>query len=418
MNKSIFLTETIRKALKLHPLYIVERNRMRRSDVNAELLVEKAVRRAVRDVPFYKDYNKYLRGDFDIKRFPILRKTDILGNSPLLISRKAFRPMLKRKETGGSTGISLELFYSPSTIIRKEAVVDLGFAYIGKHLRKAVLRGNVPSGGKLFEKVGDGTILLSSYLLCSDTLETYLDVLRSERISCIHVYPSALTVLARLIEAKYGTAPNLPHLRGFFSSSEIFPAQEKELVKRVFPGVKIVDMYGHNELACAALSFDGAPFKFYSSFGFVELIPNGEVVNGRRVAEIVATSVLNRSMPFIRYGTDDYVLLDDQDRPIEILGRTSDHVYDLKGELCPCMVNTRNESFAHVTNFQYYQPEVGTLVMRVVPSEGFTEADRRLILEDMQNSFHQRLRCDVAVVDDVDRTPIGKQIRLVQCVKR
>lgn len=415
MNTKVFLKETTRRALRLHPQYIAEMRRMRHG-VDENKMLERAVRRAVRNVPYYQKYAPLLEGGFDISRFPILRKKDILDRSKEFVSRRAFKPLLKRKETGGSTGVSLELFYSPATIVRKNAVVDLGFEMIGKGLRRAVLRGNVPSDGKIYEFVGDGSIILSSYLLNSDTLDSYLDILRSNDVGCLHVYPSSITVLARLIIARYGTAPDLPALKGIFASSEVFSSESKEIVKQAFPGIKIVDMYGHNEVACAALSVDGGPFTFYPSFGYVEFIPTGEIVNGMRVAEIVATSVLNHAMPLIRYGTDDFVLLDDSDRPMEILGRSSDLVVDLKGEYCPCIVATRDISFVNVTNFQYFQPEAGKLVMRVVVTPNFAEQDRKYILEDMQNSFRDRMTCDVVVVEDVERTKIGKQKRLVSAI--
>ena len=405
----------VRRALRYTPTYRKEWKR--EFGDNPQALVEEAVRRAIRDVPYYEGYSRYMDGGFTLSRFPIIRKRDILSHSRELVSRKAFKPLLKRKETGGSTGMSLELFYSPSTILRKEVIRDYAFSLIGNNLRIASMRGDVPEGGALVGSAGGGGILLSSYLLSAATLDNYLDALRAHRTECLHVYPSAIGIMARLIIQKYGTAPNLPHLKGILGSSEIFSREEKQIVARAFPGVKIVDFYSHNELACAAIAVDDGPFEFYTGFGYVEFMPTGEEVNGNREGEIVATSVMNRTMPFIRYGTDDYVELDADGVPVAVIGRTSDYIFTKSGERLPCMVNTRNISFVNVVNFQYHQPEKGKLIMRIVPNDRFTEADRGYILEDMRNSYHGRLDCDVELVSDVERTPAGKQRRLVQDVK-
>ena len=413
MNTKIFIKELKRGLLKLMPAYSGERRQLRRTD--GEAMMHRAVRRAVKRVPYYKKYADVVgKEDFSLQDFPIIRKPDVLNHSRELVSRRAFKPLLHRKETGGSTGMSLELFVSPGTVMRNAAVVDGLFAMVAPKCRTAVLRGNVPAGGAVCQAIGNGDILLSSYLLSAENLDEYLSALRLNDINCLHVYPSAVSVLARLVYQRYGSSLHLPELRGIIASSEVFSADDKAIVAKAFPGVKVIDYYSHNEQACAAYSVDGEPYRFIPSFGYVEFIPTGDTVNGgHRVAEIVATSVMNRTMPFIRYGTDDYVELDDDGNVLSIIGRTSDQVIDRNGERVPCMVNTRDVSFANVLNFQYYQPAEGKLIMRVVVNDRYTESDRQNLLEDMNNSFAGRLDCDVVVVKDVDRTRIGKQIRLV-----
>lgn len=407
--------EVIRGMLRYLPMY--QRQRWRELHGDADKMLRKAVRRAVRDVPFYHDYDKYLSEPFDITRFPVIRKADIFEHSPEMVSRKAVKRLLKRKETGGSTGMSLELFYSPSTIIRKEAIRDIAFGLIGKKLKVAMLRGDRPADGKLWQRMANGDIMLSSYLLSAETLDEYLDIIRQNHITCLHVYPSSIAIMARLIVQRYGTALDLPDLKGILGSSEIFSREDKQVVMKAFPGVTIVDFYSHNELACAAIAVNDGFFKFYNGFGYVEFMSTGEKVNGNAVAEIVATSVMNRTMPFIRYATDDNVELDSEGNVVAIIGRTSDSVYTIAGEMIPCIVCTRDISFVNVVNFQFYQPRKGVLVMRIVPNEKFTDQDAQYILEDMNNSFVGRLECRVDVVNDVERTKAGKQRRLVQDVK-
>lgn len=407
---NITLKETLRKLLRLTFTYKCAQKRQL-SPFTQDIL-QKKVKRAIKNVPFYKGYFQYLRTSFSIKDFPIIRKKDIIGHESELVSKGVLRPLLMRKETGGSTGMSLELFYSPSIIISKNVLSDYAFSLIGKNLRIATLRGQRPANNKIWQNIGSN-LLLSSYQLSEKTVDTYLGVLKEKRINCLHVYPSSLSILTRLIKAKYGKA-NLPELKGIVASSEIFSKEEKLLVQSVFPHTKIVDLYGHNELVCCAIAVDDGFYKFFNNYGYVEFAETGEKINEHRIAEIIATSIMNTTMPFIRYGTEDYVELDANNNVVSIIGRTSDFVVNKDGELVPCIVLTRDISMQHVTNFQYYQPAKGKLTFRVIVNDQFTKIDQKYLLEDMEESFNGLMDCTISVVNHIEKTKIGKQKRLIQ----
>ena len=384
--------------------------------INAEVKehqVLKQIAKYVKNVPYYRSrHNDYIKQS--VQDLPVLRKPEILEHSSEFVSDKVLKSFLQKKETGGSTGYSLELFYSPSTIIKKQVYTDYVFSLIGKNLKVAMLRGVKPQNGAMYEKVNDKLILMSSYQLVPDNLETYLKILRDEKISCIHAYPSSITILARMIKERYQTI-SLPHLKGILCSSEIFSKEAKQLVKSVFSGAKIVDFYSHNELACCAWSVDDGPYHFDDSFGYVEFVPTGEFTNdGYSIAEIVATSMLNQEMPFVRYGTEDYVELDDKGNVISIIGRSCDFIVNKDRLLAPCIVVTRDDSMKNVINFQYYQDTIGVLDFRVMTTPLFSSKEKTLLLEDLMTSFDGKMTCRVVVVDTIERTKIGKQMRLVQ----
>lgn len=403
--------ENIRKLLRYTPTY--RKLKITLLSPFDEELLQKAILKAIKNVPFYKEYSQYLSTPFSIESFPIIRKKDLISKEELLVSRKSLKPLLTQVETGGSTGVSLKLFRSPQDIIKENVFVDYAFSLIGGNLRIAVLRGQKPANNLFYERVNKYKIILSTYLLSEDTLDDYLKLLRENDIDCLHVYPSSLSLLARLVKTKYGQV-DLPRLRGILSSSEIFSQKERELINEVFPNIKIIDYYGHNELACCAFSIDGGFYHFFEGYGFVEFLETDERVNGNRIAEIIATSIMNTTMPFIRYGTEDYVELDSQGRVVSIIGRSSDFVVNKKKKLVPCIVLTRNKSLQEVINFQYYQPSEGELIFRVVVTDKFSELDTRFILEDLNSSFLELMDCKVSVVDSIEKTRTGKQKRLIQ----
>lgn len=414
MDLKIIRTEHIRSLLTHWP-GIARTQRKLLADFDPKLL-ERAVKRAIRDIPFYKDYAQYIsNGTFDITRFPIIRKPDIKGHTRELVSKRIPKYFRVMKRTAGSTGIPLDVYYSPRLFIEKDLIVQHLFGLFGKGQRIALLRDHT-STGEIIESVGAKHWLLSPYFLSTQNLDKYLDILQQLHINVLHVYPSAITILARLIKDKYGTCP-VKGIRGIFASSESFDRDEKKIVKEVFPEAHLIDFYGHNELACNASAEDFGYFHFYMNFGYVEFLPTGDTLpNGNMICEIVATSVLNRTMPLIRYGTQDCVEMDKDGNIVSIYGRTSDFIVTKQGDVVPCLFLTRPSSTLNVINRQYYQPEPGKLITRVVVNDKYTEADRISMLEDMQRSFKDKMDCDVVIVPSIERGGRSKQKRLVQDV--
>lgn len=374
--------------------------------------VEAVVKEAIAHVPYYKDYGRYIVDGFDLGKLPVIRKPDISQKEDMFVSDRRNLKRLKQIETGGSTGYSLKLYRSFRDVINGIAMADDAFLRIGTDLRVAVLRGQKPKKG-ICERIDGKTILLSSYNLNQNTVDEYLECLKRYEITCLHVYPSSITILARLIKQKYGKA-DLPLLKGIFASSEIFDKENKRLVKDAFPGVKIVDYYGHNEQSCCAMAVDDGYFYFNPQCGYVEFADTGERIHGNRIAEIVTTSMMNKTMPFIRYATEDYVELDDLGRVVSIIGRTSDFVVNGRGEIVPCIMANRPLTLKNVVNFQYFQDQQGKLVFRVVTSPAFDRNDETYILEDLATSFGEDMECCIEKVNRIEHTKAGKQMRLIQ----
>ncbi len=397
--------------MSLLPLYNIWRRKAKNEKCDKST-IEKNIRNAIDKIPFYNGYKNFIAEGFDVKKLPVIRKKDIVGKEHLLINKCRWRFLLNRIETGGSTGVSLSLANSFFDNLKQKAFNDNTFAQIGTKLNIAELRGRKPKCG-ITQRVSRDRVLFSSYLLNANTLDEYIADFVKCGINCIHAYPSSLVVFARLIKNKYGNWPG-KELKGIVTSSEIFSKEDKKFVREVFKGVKIIDIYGHNEMACYAISIDDGFYKFSPEFGYVEFIDTGDVINGNRIAEIVATSMMNTTMPLIRYATDDYAELDKDGNVVSIIGRTSDFVVNKMGELAPCIVNTRTESMQNVLNFQFYQAREGKLTFRIIVNEKHNEREKKLLLEDLQMSFLDSMDCDVAIVTEIPKTRIGKQKRLIQ----
>lgn len=359
-------------------------------------------------------YNKQWN-TIDILKYsniPYLSKQDIIGRETELISKKYNKKSLIKKSTGGTSGISLNLYKPISDTIIETAFVDYAFSLILplKELRIGVLRGNKPSKG-LFEKQHNQYIM-SSYDLSNSNINQYIEYIKENNINCLSVYPTAITIFCKyLLDAKI----EIPEIKGILSSSEILTTESKKVIKQAFPNITLIDLYGQNEHVAFALSINAEPYKFYAQYGFTEFLDTGiNNERGNKICEIVSTGFVNRAMPLIKYRTEDYVEIDPTGNIVSIIGRSQDFLVNKKGELVPCIVLTRDKTLDNVISFQYIQNIVGEVIFRVVANNKFADIDINNIIEDIDNTFSGNIKGRVEVVKHIEKTKAGKQKRLIQ----
>lgn len=415
---NIKLKEFIRSLVKYTSEY-----KSTRLSLEGQFTMEKlraAVERAIEDVPYYRDngYKAMMTAgnEFDITAFPILHKTDVIGKEEQFVSERFWKFLLRKEKTGGTTGSPMRLFYSPTLSIQRTAMPDILFErFAPRNTQIAMLRGIRPKDGALWQRIGQYRIALSSYHINENNIDEYLDIIRRENVQVMTAFPSSLVVLASHIRDKYGTCPALP-LKALICSSEIFDRQSKELVMSVFPGVDVVDFYCMSEFVTAAYSIGLGSYEFNNNYGYVEFVDTGDrTPAGNRISEIVATSVMNDTMPLIRYATADYVELDEAGNVLNIIGRSSDYVVNKDGKLAPCIVVFNKKAMLKVGKFQYYQDTVGKVEFHVIPKgEDYTEQDRLVMKQNMEQAFGDAVECDVRIVDEIEYTRAGKVRRMVQ----
>lgn len=355
----------------------------------------------------WKDINNLNYSDI-----PYLSKQDIIGREKELISKKYNKKYLIKKSTGGTSGISLNLYKPISDTIIETAFVDYAFSLIlpKKELCVGVLRGNKPNKG-LFEKQYNQYIM-SSYDLSSSNINQYVEYIKNNNINCLSVYPTAITIFCKhLLAAKI----EIPEIKGILSSSEILTSESKKVIKQAFPNITLIDLYGQNEHVAFALSINTGPYKFYNQYGFSEFIDTGmSNEKGNKICEIVSTGFVNRAMPLIKYKTEDYVEIDPTGNIISIIGRSQDFLVNKDGELVPCIVLTRDKTLDNVISFQYIQNVAGEVIFRVVANNKFSDIDMNYIIEDIDNTFSGNIKGKVEIVKQIEKTKAGKQKRLIQ----
>jgi len=253
-----------------------------------------------------------------------------------------------------------------------------------------------------------------------ESIGRYLEHIRSIGPCYLHMYPSAANVLVRFL--KRSRLPPPSNVRGLLIGSENMYEEDRRAAEATF-GVRYFTWYGHSEkLVLAAECERSSVYHVLPTYGYCELVDeNGRPVSrpGER-GEIVGTGFMNRVMPFIRYRTGDHathagdrcrecgrhhLLLED------VRGhRTQEMLVGKSGALIPwTAVNTHEDTFDGVRQFQFAQTEVGRATLRVVPSSP-GDVDIERIRKDMAGRLQGQLELDVQVVPEIRLTERGKSV--------
>lgn len=379
------------------------------------------------NVPYYKDlFDKnnisYKINSFEeFEKIPYLTKEIIRNNFEKLQSKEK----IKKYEvtTGGTTGMPMEFYLDKNVALNELAFVDYywhKFSSEYKNVSKiAILRGNIPSNGKKFEKIGN-RLIMSSFELLKKNTEEYLKVLEKFNPDYLHIYPSSLFLVAEYI-LQNSIKINLSRLKGIYSSSETLTDFQREIIEEAFK-VKICDLYGHSERA--VIAFDNIKNKNYILdllYGYTEVIDEKNkniILESHKEGEIVATSFWNKSMPFIRYKTGDNGVSSGKFDSLEkISGRKSEYFIDKNYNkvLFTCADEPFWDFRVKVDAYQYIQNETGKCQLKIVKSKKnlLTKSDEEKIKKELKR-LYPNIEFYILYVENIERTKRGKYKYLIQ----
>ncbi len=344
----------------------------------------------------------------DIKQIPYLSKKEIRENFKELLSKENIKS--NYMNTGGSTGTPLKLKKSIDNHIKEIVFLDFYMQKLGLKgfkTRKALLRGNIPKKG-ISERIGN-QLILSSYLISETTVNEYISLLEEFNPEILHVYPSSIYSIAKLVE-KNNLKIKVSKLKVIFSSSEIFTKFQKELVSKVFK-CHIFDLYGNTETTVQAINlFPEESYKFNDFYSYVEVIDN----------QIITTSFNDLVMPLIRYKTDDEVDYSKNGRDFIIKGRTQDYIYGKNRETFPVVGVIFGQHFSFfkkINNFQIIQNKLGKITF-LIEGKKLDLKEEKEIRNTISKATNNLIRIKIEYIDQIERTNRGKYKFLIQNTKQ
>jgi histidinol-phosphate aminotransferase len=246
------------------------------------------------------------RGPQTLAALPILTKDIIRERFDDLVDSR-FQRLSAYAETSGTTGQPLRMRLNESYIALDYACMYQMWAQAGYRFRDPflALRSYVPStaGEPLWKHdSAQNTLFMSAYHFSPKNAADYMRTISEFKPKFIRSYPSSLMVLADYLER---TGQRIPSVCGLFTASETLSLHEREQIQRVF-GPILFDWYGMTEPTLVAYEgpeHDGLNIVW--QYGHAEFISDTSLSPSE--SRLIATSLANPVMPFIRYDTGDIV---------------------------------------------------------------------------------------------------------------
>lgn len=357
-----------------------------------------------------------------LSSMPVLDRDEVRRDPEAFLSR-SWEGRLLRHGTSGTTGTPLQVYWTQESADIERALIwrhRLAHGCIPGRSWRGVLVGHriVPPGRRKppYWRVNlpERQIHLSTYHISPGTAGLYAAEIGRRGVRFLEGYPSVLYALAWSLEQAGSKLP----LEAVFFGAEPMLGFQRDCVERVF-SCRALDFYGLTERVVSAsqfecgdwlhLNWENCVFEVVDSSG--ASVPEGET------GELIGTSLGNLGFPLLRYRTGDMARL----LPGTCsCGRRSPRMapVDTKREsllvmpdgslLSASSLTYPFKSVRHISESQLVQKELGVLTVRLVPAEGYSEDDGRLLIRGLRECLPPSLDVRLEIVGSIPRTASGK----------
>jgi phenylacetate-CoA ligase len=374
---------------------------------------------AYREVPFYRSLFGSLPTPEDLGSLPIVTKAALRAGYPHLTTRNTGQRCHENR-TSGSTGANFCVREDAETAGWHRASLLLAFEWSGWQLGEPHLQTGVTPRRGLVKTVKDRLLrcaYVSAFDLSDEALDRALQLLDRRGIVHVHGYPASLFYLAR---RALQTGWNQP-LRSIVSWGDTLYDHYRQMIQRAF-GARVLDTYGISEgmQVCAQCEQHGL-YHIHALDVIVECVDDeGRPVPAGQPGHLLLTRLHPGPMPLIRYRVGDLAVMSDRfcvcrrgfSTMESIQGRDTDVVITPAGNrLIVHFFTGILNHFTDVESFQVVQESADAMLVRVVPSTGFTKQTPRKIVSALRKNGAD-LEIEVEVVNAIPVAVSGKS-RLV-----
>jgi len=350
----------------------------------------------------------------DINSYPNTTKQDIQNSPTNYINKKKSNAFTFNSSTGGTTGKPLELVADLNAIIEDQAQSYRQLVWAGykKGDKRIWLRADmiVPttqdSAPYWRNNIVDNMLMMSAYHINQSSLIDYVKELNRYQPRIIQAYPSAIFLLAKLIETSNCSLE--VDLKSIVLSSESFSTEQKEFIERVF-NCPVFSWYGLSERVATVGTCSAGELHLIEDYGFHEFDENGV---------LIATGFHNNVMPIVRYNTGDRFKGIEVDfipcrcgLPFRRVGKIEGRV----GEYLYSDIGTRVSIFNHIpkgviglVELQLVQHKHKHVDAIVVHNELFNDVSKTQLINNIKEYLGNGTEIKIVETNKIDRTRSGK----------
>lgn len=392
--------------------------------------LQKLLEHAYNQVPFWKsalDEMHLKISDIqtpeNFRKLPIIDKSDIRQNKNEMIARN-YIGKTWTKATGGSTGIPLELDYTPDSYDWRVAISRRGYGWAGCEdgMNQAWIWG-VDLGEKTpirkfkesLHKRLLGHRIYNCFVFDEENMEKCLKELNRTKPKVIVGYTNPLYNFSNFVK-EHGGLSYKP--QSIITAAEKLEEFQREAMEKNFQA-PVFNTYGSREFMLIAAEDENHDGLLMSNENlYIEIIKeNGEPAKSGEMGDIIITDLHNWGMPFIRYRIGDMAVPSDKKPrsgrglPMleKIVGRTLDILKTKDGKKVP------GEFFPHlmkdfkgVEQFQVVQDSLEQLNLNIIKNDQLSDEHIELMNQEIKKVMGEFIDVEINFVKSIALTKTGK----------
>jgi len=362
--------------------------------------------------PFYSSFYENIKFPVsvsEISNLPVVDKELLRRNIDKVYTIKSNEGI--HSKTGGTTGKSLEVYYTPDNMQERFAMLDDFRGRYGYKLGKKTawfsgksLLTDRDIKKKRFWKTDyvHKVRYYSTFHIKEDYLKYYVEDIIKFQPEYLVGFPSNILDIAKYVIRNGYSYPE-GVTKAIFPTAETITSEMREVIETFFNS-RMFNQYASSE---------GAPFIFECSNGNLHLeLQSGvfEVLDDNNQpthsGRLIVTSFTTYGTPLIRYDIGDLITLEDETKTCfcgnnnpmvkEILGRIDDFIYSPEnGKINLGNVSNTLKDTKGIIRFQAIQNEWNSLVLLV-------ETDKKIYNLNIEQKFLKNWRDRVGVNMDID----------------
>ncbi|MFQ5852773.1 MAG: phenylacetate--CoA ligase family protein [Candidatus Binatia bacterium] len=408
----------------------------REAKIWQDLQLQTIIGLAAKHVPFYREKWrkidwKSVRSAKDLHILPLLDKQAIRQNESNFLVEGLSPRSLWLEKTSGTTGTSLRIYWSTSTLPKWSAVKEV-------MIRNAIGVGNdqprVMMGGRPLVPGNTNKppywrynrywkqLYLSSYHVSRSTAKDYAEAIRDHGSEWITGYGSAIAALADCA-LEIGIQP-VSLRTALVSGDTLLPVMRSSIEN--FFRCNCFDHYGQAEGVAMAMECTHGKMHTIPGVGIWEILrEDGSPCTPGEIGEIAATGLINDAMPLVRYRLGDYAAwAKDQSCPC---GNQQPVITDLEGRVDDYLVTSDGRRIGRLStaikrsptihSAQIVQDRPGHAYLLVRPGEGYRSADAAAVRDDILERIGV-FDLGVIEVTEIPKTQQGKAILVIRLADR
>ncbi|MFA6275992.1 MAG: hypothetical protein WC622_04535 [Pedobacter sp.] len=357
----------------------------------------------------------------NISKLPILDKEMLRNNIKDILTIEKTKGIISK--TGGTTGKSLEVLFTPKDMQERFAMLDdfrsrFGYA-LGKKTAwfsgKSLLTSTDITKNRFWKTDYLYHVrYYSTFHIKEEYLANYVKNLIEFAPEFIVGFPSSILEIA-----KYGLKNNYKFpinvVKAIFPTAETITDEMRLSIEKFF-GAPMYDQYASSE---------GAPFIFECQNGNLHLEQQSgifEVLDNHnkpsKSGKLVITSFTTTGAPLIRYDIGDSIELSDEicscenKNPLvkQILGRIDDYLYSPEnGKINLGNVSNTLKDTKGIIKFQAIQDDLNTIQIKVVIDKDiYNPHIEQTFIKNWTDRLGQKMKIDIIYVDDIENEKSGK----------